>query len=103
MLFCIPRYTGSVSVLSQQKSTGGPHQAVLIQVDNADQIVGRWLTSRAHFSGPGTRCNSYWIQHSELLQQTITLFGRTDYPAWVQLLIATGKVAAYCCQDSVPQ
>lgn len=48
----------------------------------------------ALFRGPGTKCKSYWIQNPELLQETITLFGRTDYPAWVQLVIATGMVAA---------
>ena len=48
----------------------------------------------ALFSGPGTRCKRYWIQNPELMQETITLFGRTDYPAWVQLVIATGMVAA---------
>lgn len=48
----------------------------------------------ATFTGPGTRCKSYWIQNPELAQDTITMFGRTDYPAWMQIVIVSGLVAA---------
>lgn len=48
----------------------------------------------ALFCGPGTKCKSYWIRNPELAQDTITLFGRTDYPTWMQIVIASGMVAA---------
>ncbi len=48
----------------------------------------------ARIEGPGSRCKSFWIQNPELSQDTITIFGRTDYPTWMQVVIAGGMVAA---------
>ncbi len=48
----------------------------------------------ARLEGPGSSCKSYWIQNPELSQDTITIFGRTDYPRWMQVVIASGMVAA---------
>ena len=48
----------------------------------------------ALYSGSGTRCKSYWIHNPELSQDTVTLFGRTDYPTWVQVVFASGMAAA---------
>lgn len=48
----------------------------------------------ARFSGAGARCKSYWIQNPELGEDTITMFGRTDYPVWMQIVITSGLVAA---------
>ena len=48
----------------------------------------------AHFSGPGTKCKSYWIQNPDFAQDSITMFGRTDYPTWMQVVVASGLVAA---------
>ncbi|DBA84545.1 hypothetical protein WJX79_006245 [Trebouxia sp. C0005] len=48
----------------------------------------------ARIEGPGSRCKSFWIQNPELSQDTISIFGRTDYPTWMQVVIASGMVAA---------
>ena len=50
----------------------------------------------ARLEGPGSRCKSYWIQNPELSSDTITVFGRTDYPTWMQIVIGSGMVAAKC-------
>lgn len=48
----------------------------------------------ACIEGPGSKCKSYWIQNPELTQDTMTIYGRTDYPVWMQVVIASGMVAA---------
>ena len=48
----------------------------------------------AQFEGPGSQCKCFWIDNPVMFKDTVTVLARTDSPLWVQLVIATGMVAA---------
>ena len=48
----------------------------------------------AEFEGPGSQCKLFWIDNPAMFQDHIQVSTRTDSPLWVQLVIATGMVAA---------